>query len=171
MQAHKHPHHDGAVSPSSAIWFWWRNIPHPMSLFARGWKRPPSKGFIRINKIKENIIYFFSLCVNYNNRSPAVGNDSLNGIHCRRQSIIIYKVTKDIVVTYNIVAQLYFQLTLKWSFNYIYAWQNINDRKTCTYFAGHFDGRGLTAIGAHEQCRLFNELHCSLVTAPIFVRY
>jgi hypothetical protein len=52
--------------------------PTPRSLFARGWTRPPSKGFIRINKIKEKIIYFFSLlCINYNNRSPAVGNDMI----------------------------------------------------------------------------------------------
>ena len=43
------------------------------------------KGFIRINKIKEkkNIS---SPCVNYNNCLPAVGNDSQNGIHCRRQA-------------------------------------------------------------------------------------
>ncbi len=68
--------------------------------------RLPSKGFIRINKIKEKIIYFFSLCVNYNNRSPAIGNDSQNGINCHRQATIIYKLTKDIVKN-NIVAQLY----------------------------------------------------------------
>jgi hypothetical protein len=35
----------------------------PGSLFARGWKRPPSKGFSRINQIKETIIYFYSLSV------------------------------------------------------------------------------------------------------------
>jgi hypothetical protein len=32
-------------------------------VFARGWTRPPLKGFIRINKIKEKIIYFFSIDV------------------------------------------------------------------------------------------------------------
>jgi len=81
--------------------------PTPRSLFARGWKRPPWKGFIRINKIKEKIIYFFSLCVNYNNRSPIVGNDSQNIINCCRRATIIYELTKDIV-TNNIVVQLYF---------------------------------------------------------------
>ena len=47
-----------------------------------------SKRFIRINKIKEKIIYFFSLCANYNNRLPVVGNDSQNNIHCCRWAII-----------------------------------------------------------------------------------
>jgi hypothetical protein len=78
-----------------------------VSLFARGWMRLPLKGFIKINKIKEKIIYFFSFCVNYNNRLPAVGNDSQNNIHCRWRATIIYELTKDIV-TNNIVAQLYF---------------------------------------------------------------
>jgi hypothetical protein len=55
----------------------------------------------------ETIIYVFSLCVNYNNRSPAVGNDSQNGINCRQRATIIYKLSKDIV-TNNIVARLYF---------------------------------------------------------------
>jgi hypothetical protein len=95
--------------------------PTPGSLFARGWKRPPSKGFIRINKIKENIIYFFSLCVNYNNRSPAVGNDNQNGINCHRRATILYELTNKDIVTNNIAAQLYFKLTLTWSFHYIYA--------------------------------------------------
>ena len=42
-------------------------------------------------------MYFFSLCVNYNSRSPAVGNDSQNGINCRQRATIIYALTKDIV--------------------------------------------------------------------------
>jgi hypothetical protein len=41
----------------------------PRSLFARGWMRPPSKGFSRISIIKEKIFYFYSLSVNYNNCS------------------------------------------------------------------------------------------------------
>ena len=53
----------------------------PGSLFTRGWTRPPPKGISRINKIKEKMIYFYHLSVNYTNRSPAVGNDSQNGIH------------------------------------------------------------------------------------------
>jgi hypothetical protein len=95
--------------------------PTPGSLFAR-WKRPPSKGFIRINKIKEKIIYFFSLCVNYSNRSIAVGYDNQNGINChwRATILLLYELSKDIV-TNNIAPQLYFELTLTWSFHYIYA--------------------------------------------------
>ena len=41
------------------------------------------------------------------NRSPVVGNDSQNGIHCCWRASIIYELTKDIV-TNDIVAQLYF---------------------------------------------------------------
>jgi len=65
------------------------------------------KRFIRINKIKEKIIYFFSLCANYNNHSPVIGNDSQNGMHCRRRATIIYELTKDIVAN-NIISRLYF---------------------------------------------------------------
>ena len=90
--------------PPSAAWFWWTKIPHPRSLFARGWTRLPSKGFSRINKIKEKIINFYSLSVHYNNCSPVVGYDSQNGINCRWEATIIYKLTKDIV-TNNSVAR------------------------------------------------------------------
>ena len=57
----------------------------------------PSRGFSRINKIKEKIINSYSLSVNYNNRSPAVGNESQNGINCRRRAAIKYELTKYIV--------------------------------------------------------------------------
>jgi len=83
----------------------------PGSLFARGWTRPPLKDFSRINKIKEKILYFYSLSVNYNNSSPAVGNDSQNVINCRRRATIIYELTK-YIVTDNRVARLYFLLTI-----------------------------------------------------------
>ena len=89
-------------SPPGA-WFLWTNIPHPRSLFARGWVRPPSKGFSRINKIKEKIICFYSLAVNYNNRSPAAGNDSQNGINCRRQAAIMYELTNNILENNSVV--------------------------------------------------------------------
>jgi hypothetical protein len=49
-----------------------------------------SKGCSRINTLKEKIIYFYSLSVNYNNRSPAVGNDSQNGINCHWRATILY---------------------------------------------------------------------------------
>ncbi len=52
------------------------------------------KGFSRINKIKGKIIYFYSLSVNYNNRSPAVGNDSKNGIN-RNTTIRVQTGTKN----------------------------------------------------------------------------
>ena len=109
--AHKHHNHDGAVCPSKRHGFVGRTYPTPGSLFARGWTRPPSKGFIRINKIKEKIIYFYSLSVNYNNRSPAVGNDSQNGIHCRWWATIIYELTKDIVM--NKIVAHFSKLALK----------------------------------------------------------
>jgi hypothetical protein len=57
--------------------------------------------FIRINKIKEKIIYFYSLSVNYNNRSPAVGNDSQNGIP------IINELTNNILTNNTILVLLY----------------------------------------------------------------
>jgi len=72
--------------------------------------------FIRINKIKEKIIYFYSLSVNYNNRSPAVGNDSQNGIHCCRQAAIIYELTNNILMNNNI-SRLYFIMTRTTLFN------------------------------------------------------
>ena len=53
------------------------------------------------------MIYFYSLSVNYNNGSPAVGNDSQNDINCHQQVTIIYELT-EYIVTNNSVAQLYF---------------------------------------------------------------
>ncbi len=38
-------------------------------------------------------MYFYSLSVNYNYRSPTVGNDSQSGIHCCRRITIIYEQT------------------------------------------------------------------------------
>jgi len=58
------------------------------------------------SKKGEKNLFLPPLC-KLNNRSSAVGNDSQNGIHCRRWATIIYELTKDIV-TNNIVAQLYF---------------------------------------------------------------
>ena len=64
-------------------------------------------GFSRISKIREKIIYFYSLYVNYNNCSPPFGNDSLNGIHFCRRAAIIYELTNDILKN-NIIARLKF---------------------------------------------------------------
>ena len=90
--------------------------------------RPPLKGFSRINKMKEKIIYFYSLSVNYNNRSSAAGNDSQNGINCRRRAAIIYELTNNISKN-NSVARLYFIATRIMLFSYGYARQIINNRK------------------------------------------
>jgi hypothetical protein len=76
-------------------------------------------------------MYFFSLCVNYNNRSPAVGNDSQNGINCRRRVAIIYELTNNIL-TNNTIAQLYFIMTIIMLFSYGYARQIIINRKKCS---------------------------------------
>jgi hypothetical protein len=43
---------------------------------------PPSKGFSRINKLKEKSIYFYCLFVDDNNCLPTIGNGGQNGINC-----------------------------------------------------------------------------------------
>ena len=128
-----------------------RAYPNPGSLRGRGWTRLPSKGFSRINKIKEKKIYFFALCVNYNNRSPAVGNDSQNGINCRRRVAIIYELTNNIL-TNNTIAQLYFIMTIIMLFSYGYARQIIINRKKCSWFAGHFDGHADQGVRCQAYC-------------------
>jgi hypothetical protein len=40
-----------------------RAYPALGSLCGRGWPRPPSKGFGRINKLNEKIIYFYCLSI------------------------------------------------------------------------------------------------------------
>jgi hypothetical protein len=94
--------------------------PHPGSLYRRGWVMSHPKGFSIINKLQDKIIYFYSLSVNYNNRSPVVGYDSQNGINCRQGGTIIYELTKNLVINNNI-ARLYFKLTITWLFSYRYA--------------------------------------------------
>ncbi len=64
----------------------------PGSLCRRGWARPSSNDFSRINKLKEKIIYFFCLNVDDNNCTPAVSNGSQNGMHCCRGGAIIYEL-------------------------------------------------------------------------------
>ena len=90
--------------------------------------RSSLKGFSRINKIKGKIIYFYSLSVNYNNRSPAVGNDSQNSINCRRRAAIIYELTINIL-TNNSVARLYFIMPRIMLLSYSYAQQIINNKR------------------------------------------
>jgi hypothetical protein len=101
--AHKHHHHDGAVFPSSG-----RAYPTPGHLCGRGWARSSSNGLVLNYKLKEKKNYFYclSVSVNYNNCSPAVGNDSQNGIHCRRRATIIYELTDNIIMN-NSVARCY----------------------------------------------------------------
>jgi hypothetical protein len=81
--------------------------PTPGSLCERGWPRSPSKGFSWINKLNEKLIYFCCLSVDDNNQSPAVGNDSQNGIHCCRRATIIYEL-KQYIVTNNSIHRLYY---------------------------------------------------------------
>jgi hypothetical protein len=73
-------------------------------------------------------MYFYSLSVNYNNRSPAVGDDSQNGITCRRRAAIIYELTNNIE-TNNGIARLYFIMTRNMLFSYRYTQQLINNKK------------------------------------------
>jgi len=47
-------------------------------------------------KVNEKLIYFYSLSVYYNNRSPVVGNDSQISINCNRRATIIYELTNNI---------------------------------------------------------------------------
>ena len=53
----------------------------------------------------EKIIYFYSLNVNYNNRFPAVGNDSQNGINCCQRAAIIYHELTNNIIKNNIIAR------------------------------------------------------------------
>jgi len=50
---------------------------------------------------RDFFFYFYCLSVNYNNRWPAFGNDSQNGIHCCRRAAKIYKLTNNIVMNNN----------------------------------------------------------------------
>jgi hypothetical protein len=70
---------------------------------------------------------------------PTVGNDSQNGIHCRRRAAIIYELTNNILTNHTI-SRLYFIITRSMVFSYDYARQIINNRKKCSWFAGHFGG-------------------------------
>jgi hypothetical protein len=86
LAKHKDTNISTMMEPFSppAAWFCWPSVSHPRApLRRRPW------GFSRINKQQEKIIHFYSLSVNYNNRSTAVGNDSQNGIHCCRRVAII----------------------------------------------------------------------------------
>jgi hypothetical protein len=61
----------------------------PPGAYAEELGRGRRQRVCRINKLKENITYFYSLSVNYNNHLPAVGNHSQDGIHyCRWVAII-----------------------------------------------------------------------------------
>ena len=94
--AHKTPPPWWSRFPLQHHGFDWWTHPTPGSLFGRGWTRPPSKGLIYNYKVNEKLMYFYSLSVNYNNSSPAIGNDSQNGINCCRRATIIYELTNNI---------------------------------------------------------------------------
>ena len=103
---------------------------------------------IKKNKGEKN--YFYSLSVNYTNRSPAVGNDSQNSINCRRRAAIIYELTIN-PLTNNSVARLYFIMPRIMLFSYSYARQKINNRKK-SWFAGHFDDHADQAVRCQAHC-------------------
>jgi len=72
-----------------AAWFCWTSIPHPREPLRKRLDEAAIKGFnIKIPKINEILIYFYCLSLNYNNRTPTVGNDCQNSIHCCRQAAI-----------------------------------------------------------------------------------
>ena len=121
---------------------------------APSWMRPPSEGFSRINVIQEKIIYFYCLSVNYNNRWPAVGNDSQNGIHCQRQATIIYGLTNNNIMN-NSVAHCSFIMTIIMLFSYGYARHKIDNRKKWTCFASHYVGHAYQGVRcrAHHPVR------------------
>ena len=77
------------------------------SFCRRGWVRPPSEDFSRINKLKEKLIYFSCLSVNDNNCLPAVGNDSQNSINCCWRAAIICKLN-NYIVRNTTIAWIYF---------------------------------------------------------------
>ena len=66
LAKHKHaniPTSKSRFPPLQCHGFDGGTYPTPGSFFARGWTRPPLKGFIGINKLKERISYFFSIDV------------------------------------------------------------------------------------------------------------
>jgi hypothetical protein len=66
---------------SPAAWFCWTSVPHPRAPLRKGLAEVAFKWFSIKLQIKGETYYFYCLSVNFNNRSPAVGNDSQNGIH------------------------------------------------------------------------------------------
>ena len=73
-------------------------------------------------------MYFYCLSVNYNNRSPGIGNDSQNGIHCHRRATIIYKLANNTILN-NSVACCQLIMTVIVLFSYGYVRHKIDDRK------------------------------------------
>ena len=99
-------------------------------------------------KVNEKLIYFYPPLSN--NHSPAVGNDSQNGIFCCRWAAIICEY----IVTNNIILAL-FLMDHNMVVCYSYARHKIDNRKTCTCFASHFDSHADQAVRcrAHHPVR------------------
>ena len=78
--------------PPPAAWFRWMNIPHPREPLCKGLDEAIVEGFYQNQSNKGEKIYLYCHSINYNNRSPTVGNDSQSGIHCCcwQQATIIY---------------------------------------------------------------------------------
>jgi hypothetical protein len=106
-QSNKHPHHDGPVCPSSGMVLLAEHTPPPGAP-AEGVGQGRRRRVLAESIKSGEIIYFYY-------RSPAVGNDSQNGIHCCWRAAVIYKLNY-YIATNNIIALLYFQSSIKWSF-------------------------------------------------------
>ena len=77
------------------------NTPHPREPLQKGLDEAAIEVFNK-KKVNEKLIYFYYLSVNYNNRSPAVGNDSQNSIHHCLRAAIMYELTNNIIMNNNI---------------------------------------------------------------------
>ena len=86
-------------------------------------------------------------------RSPAVENGGRNGIHHRRRAPKQYKYAHNTLIN-KLVTRLYFILTITWSLAYVVCKHRIDDRKSWTCFAGHFDGHD----DAPVRCRAYRPM-------------
>ncbi len=100
LTKHKHTNIPTMMEPfpPPAPWFRWMSVPHPREPLWKELDEAAIEGFNINYKVKEKLIYFYCLFVNYNNRLPAVSNDSQNGVHCCWRAAIIYELTNNIIM-------------------------------------------------------------------------
>jgi hypothetical protein len=102
------------------------SVPHSREPLQKGLDEAAIEGFNINYKVKEKLIYFYCLSVNYNNCSPTVGNDSQNGIHCCRRAAIIYELTNNTIMN-NRVACCRLIMTIIMLFCYDYSNEKSGD--------------------------------------------